>query len=134
MRVAFASSTGARIDEHFGSAEHFHIWEVGPDEAQPISKVSFCTPGEEVEDKIVGRATALDGCALVYSVQIGGPAAAKLVRRHIQPLKAREGTPVAEIVGKLQEVLRGAPPPWLRRAAGLPGVERPRELPDAECE
>jgi hypothetical protein len=26
---------------------------------------------------------------------------------------------VAEVVGKLQEVLRGRPPPWLRKAIGI---------------
>jgi nitrogen fixation protein NifX len=49
-------------------------------------------------------------------MQIGGPAAAKLVARKIHPMKTTSETPVAEIVGKLQEVLRGNPPPWLRKA------------------
>ncbi len=33
----------------------------------------------------------------------------------IHPMKTNTEVPVAEIVGKLQEVLRGNPPPWLRK-------------------
>jgi hypothetical protein len=33
---------------------------------------------------------------------------------------------VAEAVGKLQQVLRGRPPPWLRKALGL--APEPAEL------
>jgi nitrogen fixation protein NifX len=49
-------------------------------------------------------------------MQIGGPAAAKLVARKIHPMKTNEEVPVAEIVGKLQAVLQRNPPPWLRKA------------------
>ncbi|HEX7598132.1 MAG TPA: hypothetical protein VF518_07945, partial [Polyangia bacterium] len=50
--------------------------------------------------------------------QIGGPAAAKLVARQIHPLKTAEDSPIASVVERLQGVLRGAPPPWLRKAMG----------------
>ena len=64
------------------------------------------------------RTAAIAGCAIVYTVQIGGPAAAKLVARRIHPMKTATELPIAELVAKLQEVLRGTPPPWLRKAMG----------------
>ena len=64
----------------------------------------------------MARASAIADCAIVYTMQIGGPAAAKLVARKIHPMKTGTEVPVAEIVGRLQEVLRGNPPPWLRKA------------------
>ena len=61
MRIAFTSSTGERIDEHFGRAEHFHVWEVGP-ETRFVERVSAITTAEDEEDRIAARASALAGC------------------------------------------------------------------------
>ncbi len=116
MRVAFTSSTGKLIDQHFGQCLHFHVWEIGPDAAHQLSTVSAVTSADDEEDRITARANAIRGCAIVYTMQIGGPAAAKLVARKIHPMKTNTETPVNEVIGKLQEVLRGNPPPWLRRA------------------
>jgi nitrogen fixation protein NifX len=116
MKVAFTSSTGEIIDQHFGQCQNFHIWEIGTDTAQQVATIdSISTEGDE-EDRIATRANALSDCAIVYTMQIGGPAAAKLVARKIHPMKTNTEVPVAEIVGKLQEVLQGNPPPWLRKA------------------
>jgi nitrogen fixation protein NifX len=119
MRVAFTSTDGKQVDEHFGMTSEFHVWEIGPDEARFVEKVTAITSAADEEDRIAARASAVAGCALVYTMQIGGPAAAKLVTRRIHPLKTGNPTPIEELVGKLQQVLRGKPPPWLRKAMGL---------------
>ena len=116
MKVAFTSTTGEIIDEHFGQCKGFHIWEIGPEEAHFVTAVGVVATGEDEEDRIAARANAIGDCAIVYTMQIGGPAAAKLVARKIHPMKTGTEVPVAEIVGKLQEVLRVNPPPWLRKA------------------
>lgn len=120
MRVAFTSANGTTIDEHFGMARNFHVWEVGPDAARFLAEVSVADGGDDEEDKIEARADAIAGCAIVYTLQIGGPAAAKLVARRIHPMKTATEVPIAEVVGRLQEVLRGNPPPWLRKAMNAP--------------
>ena len=114
MRIAFTSSGGTTVDLHFGQAGHFWIWEVGRDEAGPVGRVDALVAGDE-EDQTAARAAAIAGCAIVYTRQIGGPAAAKLVARRIHPMKTGAEVPVAEVVARLQAVLRGTPPPWLRR-------------------
>ena len=116
MKVAFTSTTGQMIDQHFGQCQTFQIWEIGPDAAGPLTTVSAITSAEDEEDRIAARANALADCAIVYTMQIGGPAAAKLVAKKIHPMKTNTEVPVAEIVEKLQEVLKGNPPPWLRKA------------------
>jgi nitrogen fixation protein NifX len=116
MKVAFTSSDGRTIDEHFGTAGQFRIWEIGPDTAEAVGTVSAITTSDDEEDRISARASAIAGCAIVYTVRIGGPAAAKLVARRIHPMKTGVEVPIEEVVGKLQEVLRGRPPPWLRKA------------------
>jgi nitrogen fixation protein NifX len=116
MKVAFTSSTGEIIDQHFGQCQSFRIWEIGPDEAELVNTISSISTEGDEEDRISARAAALADCAIVYTMQIGGPAAAKLVAKRIHPMKTNSEVPVAEIVGKLQDVLRGNPPPWLRKA------------------
>lgn len=116
MKIAFTSSTGEMIDQHFGMATSFQVWEVGPEEAHFLETLEVGEHDLDEEDKIAARAKALADCAIVYTMQIGGPAAAKLVARKIHPMKTNTEVPVSEIIGKLQEVLRGNPPPWLRKA------------------
>jgi nitrogen fixation protein NifX len=165
MRVAFTSSDGSKVDEHFGQATHFHVWEVGPSSAEPVAIVgafgaaareaeeagsarrrgegearaidalrgpSFIRPPQQddEDDRIAARAEAIAGCALVYTLRIGGPAAAKLVARHIHPMKTGAEVPIAAAVAQLQQVLRGRPPPWLRKAMGL--APDPTPAPDPE--
>ncbi len=120
MKVAFTSTDGRTIDEHFSASRDFWVWEVAPEEAHLVGKVSALAAGEDEEDRIAARANAIAGCAIVYTVQIGGPAAAKLVSRRIHPMKTAAAVPIEEVVAKLQEVLRGHPPPWLRKAMTSP--------------
>jgi len=119
MKIAFASSDGVAVDRHFGLAESFYLWELDASEARCVGAVSPQDAAGDQEDKILARANALDGCTIVYSMQIGGPAAAKLVSRHIQPLKTATETPIEQLIAKLQSTLQGRPPPWLAKAMGL---------------
>ena len=125
MKVAFTSTDGSRIDTHFGTATSFFIWEIGPKTAECLGKVHAITSARDEEDKIAARAAAIADCAIVYTMQIGGPAAAKLVSHRIHPMKTGTEVPVDEIVEKLQVVLRGSPPPWLRKALGQAPLLRP---------
>lgn len=116
MKVAFASNDKIHVNEHFGRAEQFFIWEVGPEEAGFIGMVQVRTEGDDEADRIEARCSGLADCALVYVAEIGGPAAARLVAKKIHPIKSKEREPITVVVDKLQDVLRGSPPPWLRKA------------------
>jgi nitrogen fixation protein NifX len=116
MKIAFTTKTGALIDLHFGQAEAFHVWEVGPDEAHYLETVNVASHGTDEEDKIEARTSLIADCAVVYTMQIGGPAAAKLIAKRIHPMKTNVEVGVQESIERIQEVLRGNPPPWLRKA------------------
>jgi nitrogen fixation protein NifX len=116
MKVAFTSTDGETIDQHFGMARNFHVWEVGPEEARFVAEVAALDGGGDEEDRIAARAGAIADCAIVCTLQIGGPAAAKLIARRIHPMNTGSEVPVSEMVVRLQEVLKGNPPPWLRKA------------------
>lgn len=123
MKVAFTSSTGETVDQHFGMASAFSVWDITGEDAGFVGKVESISAEGDEEDRISARADAIAGCVIVYTMQIGGPAAAKLVARKIHPMKTNVAVPVAEVIGKLQEVLRGNPPPWLRKALNPPCVD-----------
>ena len=119
MKVAFASTDKVHIDEHFGQAREFYVWDIGPEEASFSGVVQVQSEEEmpgHTDDKIEARGAALADCALVYVAEIGGPAAARLVQKRIHPLKSKDREPITDVVAKLQEVLKGNPPPWLRKA------------------
>lgn len=135
MKVAFTSSDGERVNEHFGSSSVFYLWDIEPGRAACVGKVEWPAEhddGKVGEDRITARATALAGCAIVCTQQIGGPAAAKLVARRIHPMKTQVETPIAEMVEKLQNVLRGDLPPWLAKILGAAPRHRHIELTDEE--
>jgi nitrogen fixation protein NifX len=120
MKVAFASSDGQAVNRHFGLTETYYLWELGRESASCVGSVSIEDADGDQEDKILARAQLLEGCTLVYSMQIGGPAAAKLVARRIHPLKTTTEVPISDLVDKLKTALQGRPPPWLAKAMGLP--------------
>ena len=116
MKVAFASTDKIHVDEHFGKAEEFYLWEIGPEEAAFSGVAQLKAEEGDIDDKIEARTSVLGDCALVYVGEIGGPAAARLVQKKIHPIKSKEHEPIIVVVEKLQEVLKGNPPPWLRKA------------------
>jgi nitrogen fixation protein NifX len=116
MKVAFASTDKVHVDEHFGHAEEFYIWEIGPDDAALSVVVQVKAEAGYIDDKIEARTSVLADCALVYVAEIGGPAAARLVQKKIHPIKSKEREPITVVVEKLQQVLKDNPPPWLRKA------------------
>ena len=116
MKVAFASTDKIHVDEHFGKAKEFYLWEIGPENAEFTGVLQVDEGDGDADDRIEARSAALADCALVYVGQIGGPAAARLVAKKIHPLKSKEAEPITDLVEKLREVLQGNPPPWLRKA------------------
>jgi nitrogen fixation protein NifX len=65
---------------------------------------------------------------------IGGSAAARVVAVKIHPIKVPQPEPILDILEKLQDVLKGTPPPWLRKAlqkdldAAVPSFEDEDEV------
>ncbi len=116
MKVAFASTDKININQHFGRAEEFYIWEIGPEDAEFSGIIQVKTEGADEGERIEARCSSLADCALVYVAEIGGPAAARLVAKKIHPLKSKERAPIKDTIEQLQEVLRQSPPPWLRKA------------------
>lgn len=116
MKVAFASTDKVHIDEHFGKAREFCLWEINAENAEFAGVLQVDEGTGDADDRIEARSSALADCALVYVGQIGGPAAARLVAKKVHPLRSKTAEPISEVVEKLQQVLQGDPPPWLKKA------------------
>lgn len=116
MNVAFATSSGAIVDGNFRKSDSFSVWDIGPYESYYVTTVNITTDADNEDDRITARAEALKDCTIVCATQICGPAAAKLVVRNIHPMKTGDCIAVEELIGKLQDVLKGSPAPWIRKA------------------
>jgi hypothetical protein len=55
---------------------------------------------------------------------VGGPAAAKIVKLGIHPMKMPGIESIADVIGQLQAVISGTPPPWLAKVMGIETAER----------
>jgi nitrogen fixation protein NifX len=118
MKVAFATQDQQRVDAHFGWAQHLAVYEVTPTGYAFQQDFAF---GEDLaedgnEDKLAPKLAAIGDCAIVYVAAIGGSAAARVVASKIHPIKVTQPEPILDILDKLQQVLAGTPPPWLRKA------------------
>lgn len=117
MKVAFATQDLKRVDAHFGWAKNIAVYEVTPTDHYFLEAVQFDGNLEEDgnEDKLAPKIEAIRDCAILYVAAIGGSGAARVVANRIHPIKVAEPETIAEILGRLQTVLKGTPPPWLRK-------------------
>jgi nitrogen fixation protein NifX len=125
VRIACASNDAINVDGHFGSCTQFVIYQVSADEARLIDIRSTDIPdGLEVDDKNLFRAELIQDCLVIYMASVGGPAAAKIVKLGIHPIKLTDIETIADIVGQLQTVIAGTPPPWLAKVMGVEATDR----------
>lgn len=117
LKVAFASSDMRHVDQHFGSAKAFVMYEIDPDGAVMTDAVEFGSLAQDGnEDKLEAKIQALGECAAVYVQAIGGSAITKLARIGVQPMRVAPGTPIAGLVEDLQGEIKAGPSAWIARA------------------
>ncbi|WP_373072960.1 nitrogen fixation protein NifX [Sulfurimonas sp.] len=109
IRVAFATNDNENVDAHFGSAKQFNIYDISK-EGFEISTII------KIEDKDTDKTVALlAGNDIVYFVNIGPTAAAKIINKGIFPIKYKEVISIDEELKKLVEMLNGNPPPFIKK-------------------
>ncbi|PMR73927.1 dinitrogenase iron-molybdenum cofactor biosynthesis protein [Billgrantia endophytica] len=125
IRVAIASNSGEQLDGHFGSCLRFLIYQVGAD-SRTLVDIRSAHGADTAEDKNAFRAELIADCQVLYIVSIGGPAAAKVVKTGIYPIKRVDGGQAEAIITELQGVMSRTPPPWLAKLLGVAAEERVR--------
>lgn len=117
IRVAFATSDLKKVDQHFGSAERFAVYEVIPEEHSLLEVFEFGALDQDGnERKLLEKFVALDGCIAVYCLAVGPSAVRQLMGLNIQPIKVAFGTAIGSILQELHKELQQGPQGWLARA------------------
>jgi nitrogen fixation protein NifX len=129
MKVAFATTDGKNVDEHFGRAGKFAIYEMTGEGYHFVETRKFSDGmdksvtdtkdmGPLHDNAVQSKIDRLADCKLVYMTEIGGPSAARLVKKGMMPMKVKEPVAIENALEKLEETIRKSPPPWLRKALG----------------
>jgi nitrogen fixation protein NifX len=117
MKVAFSTQDLKRIDAHFGWAKNIAIYDLDADGWSLDKVVAFEGDLKEDgdEDKLAPKLEAIKDCSILVVAAIGGSGAARVVAQNIHPMKVNEPEPIESMLARLQDVLKGTPPPWLRK-------------------
>lgn len=123
IRVAVASNTGEELDGHFGSCLRYLIYQLSVDKLKLID-IRSAHKAEFSDDKNMFRVNLIIDCHVVYIVSVGGPAAAKIIRSGLYPMKNLKGGSAREILADLQKAIATSPPPWVAKAFGISAGDR----------
>jgi nitrogen fixation protein NifX len=126
MKVAFATTDNTNVNEHFGRAGSFAVYDMTGDGYRFVEIRKFADgmdrtvvdsrdSGPLHESAVQNKVDRLADCKLIYLTEIGGPSAARLVQKGIMPMKVKEMA-IASALKQLAETIRTSPPPWLRKA------------------
>lgn len=92
MLIAVASKTGTEVDQHFGHAERFLIYDYGSGNAEPIKEVAvdkYCSYDPDHpfrHPQFNAIVAALEGCKVVVTQMIGELPKQELQKSGIVPV------------------------------------------------
>jgi nitrogen fixation protein NifB len=96
-RVAVATKGGGLVNQHFGHAREFLVYDVSRDGARlaGLRKVEqYCTGGEGEESRLDAVIRALDGCDAVLVAKIGRCPEESLAAAGVEPVQDRAHRPI----------------------------------------
>lgn len=115
MNIAFASSTGEKVDQHFGWSKQFYLYEINKESAALLKVVDSSQEPEEEVAKLNYKIGTIEDADIMYCTQIG-PKASKMVQASgIHPVRVAEGESISDAITNLQGMLADQPPMWLLR-------------------
>ena len=92
IRIAVASSDGIVVNQHFGRARSFYVYQMNDKKVEFVEKRigrPFCHGGEHDDEDLQDAIDLLSDCKEVYVLEIGAGAEDALTERGIQPVKRR---------------------------------------------
>lgn len=117
LRVAFATTDRLRVNQHFGAAEGFAIYEVVPGKATLVGVAEFAEEAMDGnENKLAAKVDFLAGCAAVYVLAIGASAIKQLTAKGIQPIRTSEVDAVEELLREISNAMSEGGVGWIDRA------------------
>lgn len=117
LKVAFASTDRTRVNQHFGAAEGFAVYEVTPGKATLVGVAEFAEESMDGnEDKLAAKVDFLEGCAAVYVMAIGASAIKKLMAKGIQPIRVDDVDGIDDLLTEISKAMREGGVAWIERA------------------
>ena len=126
IRVGVASNSDELLNGHFGSCLRFLVYQLSRDECRLID-IRSTVEADDSDDRNLFRVNLVRDCQVLFIQSIGGPAAAKVIRADIYPIKVPDVIGAVEQLKTFQQVF-DAPPPWIAKALGRSAEERKRFL------
>ncbi len=114
MKVGFATNDNILINDHFGWAKNFAVYEVNESGFNFLENRHFEEENEEL-NKIDKKIEGLKDLKIIFVESIGGTAAARVIKSGIHPVKSKPNDKIEEVMEDLREVLSKNPPPWLKK-------------------
>ncbi len=115
MNIAFASSTGEMVDQHFGWSKSFYLYKVDKDSSELLGVIDSSDEPEGEKEKLNYKIETISEADIMYCTQIG-PTASKMIQASgIHPVRVAQNENIQEAIAKLQEMLNDTPAPWLLR-------------------
>ncbi|WPC76287.1 NifB/NifX family molybdenum-iron cluster-binding protein [Vibrio porteresiae] len=116
LKVAFATETRQKVDQHFGSARGMLIYGLHQEGWNLLEAIEYTESSTTTHDKLPKRISDLEDCAAVYCNACGAAAIRQLLDNHIHPVKVMAGTDIHELLSDLKQEVDGGPKGWLARA------------------
>lgn len=133
IRVGLSSNSGTELDGHFGSCLRYLIYQVSPTETRLVdARETF--EADLTDDRNAARANLVKDCKVLYMVSVGGPAAAKIIRAGVYPIKKVEGGSAEEVLAEFQQMMANSPPPWLAKVLGVSQTTRIKNYSGSDYE
>ena len=141
IRIAFASDNCKSVNQHFGAAEQFVIYDVVPGRATMVGIGQFVKarmkgahaphrfgeappPPEDIEkmneDKVIEKIQFLHSCAAVYASKIGSSSIKRLMQAEIQPIIVNDDHTIGELLNEVSLGLSVGGLSWIDRAVAHP--------------
>lgn len=117
LKVAFASTDRATVNQHFGAAEGFVIYTLDGERARLVEVTEFAAESMDGnENKLPAKVQALAGCAAVYCLAAGASAVRQLLAAGVQPMRLDNEEPIEPILDRLRKAIRDGGIAWVDKA------------------
>ena len=117
VRVAFASTDSKHVNQHFGSAKTFAIFEISRDGSNQVEIMEFGMLAQDGnEDKLDDKIKVLEGCKAVYCQAAGPSAIKRLMSVGVQPVKVSENAVIKSLITDIQAEMISGASGWLAKA------------------
>ncbi len=123
LKVALTSNQGEMLNGHYGSCLRVLVYEVSATEHQLVEVRTMPTE-KKGEERAVAMLDRIRDCHMLFTLSIGGPAAARVTRANIHPIKKLTPMSTEEVLADLSNVIATNPPPWIKRILGLATSEK----------